>query len=321
MLNIGTFDTGTNIFLAPLAGCTDLPFRLIAREHGARFCFYEMLDANSITHNRRQSFEILNTTKEDSPIAAQVLGAEPEIVLEASLKILERSRPAILDLNCACPAKKVIKKKAGAHLLRDTSRLYAILKKIVPSVGIPVTMKIRTGFDATDARHIVTLARHCQDLGVAAISVHGRFARQGYAGDVDYECIRKIKESVRIPVIGSGNVFSPQLAKKMFDETGCDGIMVARGALGNPWIFGQIERYLKDGSLPKEIGADEKKSVLKRHLEYLKQYRNMSRKGTTGFMRKIAMWYLKGLPQASRIREKVMRASGYDEIIRISSAD
>ena len=321
MLKIGNVNIGTNIFLAPLSGCTDLPFRMIAREHGARFCFYEMLDANSLNHNRQRSFNMLKTIKEDTPIAAQILGADPAIVLDAAQKILDRTRLSFLDLNCACPVKKVIKKKAGAHLLRDTPRMYGILGKLIPAVEVPVTIKIRIGYDTKDLHHIVTMVKHCQDLGVAAISVHGRLMKQGYSGDVDYEYIRKIKEAVNIPVFGSGNILSPELAKKMLDETACDGILVARGALGNPWIFGQIEEYLKNEAAPKEISAEEKKEALKKHFSYLNEYRNMSKKGMVGFMRKIAMWYLKGIPGSSRIREKIMRADSYEEIVKISSAD
>jgi nifR3 family TIM-barrel protein len=280
-----------------------------------------MLDVNSIMHNRRQSFTILNTVPDDTPIAAQLLGAEPDMVLGAAEKVLGRVKISFLDLNCACPVKKVIKKKAGAHLLRDAPRMYGILKRLVPVVGVPVTIKIRIGYDSKDLRHILAMVKHCEDLGVAAIAVHGRLARQGYAGEVDYDCIKKIKEAVKIPVIGSGNVFSPVLARKMLDDTGCDGILVARGALGNPWIFRQIDDYLKNGAAPGEISVPEKKRVLKRHFAYLKEHRDMSKKGMVGFMRKIAMWYLKGIPGAARFREKIMRAGSYDEIVRISSED
>jgi len=321
MIKIGNVNMHTNVLLAPLSGCTDLSFRLVARERGAKFCFYEMLDANSLTHNRRQSFAILATNKDDSPIAGQILGAEGEIILDAAQRILSRVKLSFLDINCACPAKKVIKKKAGAHLLRDTPRLYSILKKVIPAVNVPVTIKIRIGYDAKDTHHITALAKHCEDLGVAAIAVHGRLAKQGYAGEVDYEHIKKIKEAVNIPVFGSGNVFSPVLAKKMLDETGCDGVLVARGALGNPWIFGQIEEYLKHSITPREIPIEEKKKALMKHLSYLQKYKDISRKGMVGFMRKIAMWYLKGMPKASRIRENIMRANSYEDIIKVSSAD
>lgn len=321
MIKIGNVNIGTNIFLAPMSGCTDLPFRLIAREHGARFCFFEMLDSNSLTHNRRQSFYIIKTEKKDSPIAGQLLGSDPSIMLDAAGKVLDRVKLSFLDINCACPVKKVTKKKAGAHLLRDTPRLYAILKKLVPSLQLPITVKIRIGYDTKDPRHAVNMVKHCEELGVAAIFVHGRLATQGYAGGIDYESIKKIKEAVKIPVFGSGNIFSPELAKKMFDETACDGILIARGALGNPWIFRQIEEYLKSGCIHKEVSMEEKKKALNKHLSYIDRYRDMSASGKTGFMKKVAIWYLKSIPRASRLREKITSAKSYEEILKtVSSA-
>ena len=339
MIKIGNVSIDTNIFLAPLSGCTDLPFRLIAREHGARFCFFEMLDSNSLTHNRRpstiardgvlskvegrrQSLTILKTEKKDSPIAGQLLGAEPEILLDAAQKVLDRVKLSFLDINCACPAKKIIKKRAGAHLLRDAPRLYEILKKLTSSLGLPITIKIRIGYDIKDLHHIINMVKHCEDSGVAAIFVHGRLAKQGYAGYIDYDFIKKIKEAVKIPVFGSGNILSPEMAKKMFDETACDGILVARGALGNPWIFAQLDDYLKNGKIPGEVTIEEKKKVLKKHLTYIDKYRQMSEHGKVGFMKKVSIWYLKSAPRASRLRERIVSAKTYEGILStISSID
>lgn len=320
MVKIGNININTNIFLAPMSGCTDLPFRLVARAHGAHFCFFEMLDSNSLTHNRRRSFAILKTVKSDSPIAGQLLGAEPSMMLDAAQKVLDSVKLSFLDINCACPVKKVIKKKSGAHLLRDTPRLYKIIKELTSSLSLPITIKVRIGYDARDLRHIITMVKHCEDLGAAAIFVHGRLATQGYAGDIDYEFIKKIKESVRIPVFGSGNILSVESAKKMLNETACDGILVARGALGNPWIFGQIEKYLKNGGEQGEIPIEEKKKVLKIHLSYIDKYREMSQYGKVGFMKKISMWYLKSVPHASRLREKIASAKKYEQILATISS-
>lgn len=320
MIKIKDIKIDANVFLAPLSGCTDLPFRLIARENGARLCFFEMLDSNSITHNRRQSFSIIKSEDRDLPIAGQLLGSDPSIMLDAAKKVLERANLSFLDINCACPVKKVIKKKAGAYLLRDNERMYAILKKLVPAVSLPITIKIRIGYDKKDARRILNMVKHCQDLGAAAIFVHGRLATQGYSGDVDYDFIKKIKEAVNIPVFGSGNIFSPELAKKMFDETGCDGIMVARGALGNPWIFNHIEEYLTSGRLPAKPIKEEKKHTLKKHLFYVEKYRDMSRSGKLGFMKKVSIWYLKGIEDASRLREKITSAESYEGLLAIISS-
>ncbi len=307
MINIGSYNINTNIFLAPMAGCSDLPFRLIAREHGAKFCFYEMVDSNSLIYKRHETYGNLKTDKKDIPIAVQLLGSDPEGMLKAANRLLELVKVSFLDINCACPAKKVIKKRSGAHLLRDAPRLYSILQRLIPELPLPITIKIRTGFDKKDDDHIVKMAKHCEDLGISAIFVHGRLKTQGYAGGIDYGAIKKIKDAVRIPVFGSGNIFSGESAKLMLDETGCDGVMVARGGLGNPWIFNEIEEYIETGKSPKEISLAEKKKTLKKHLDYIDKYKSISAYGKIGFMRKVAIWYLKSIPAASNLRARITR--------------
>jgi len=309
MIKIGNVNIDTNVFLAPLAGCSDLPFRLIAREHGAKFCFYEMVDANALNYKRRQTFGILKTTKKDLPIAGQLLGADPDGMLDAAQKLLKLVNISFLDINCACPAKKVIKKKAGAYLLRDTPRLYNILNKLIPALSLPITMKIRIGYNTKDVPHITDMVKRCEDLGVAAIFVHGRLMTQGYAGEIDYNFIKEIKNSVKIPVFGSGNIFSPEMGQKMFDETGCDGIMIARGALGNPWIF--------QGKDAGDVSIEERKKVLKKHLSYIDKYKEISPSGKIGFMKKIVIWYLKSVIHAARVREKVTRVKSYEEMLNL----
>ena len=295
------------VIMAPLAGCSDLPFRLIAREHGAKLCFYEMVDSNSLIYNHRETYGNLKTDKKDLPIAVQLLGSDPAGMLEAAKRLLKLVSVSFLDINCACPAKKVIKKKSGAHLLRDTPRLYSILERLIPEIPLPVTIKIRSGFDKKDDAHIVDIVKRCEAIGVSAIFVHGRLKKQGYAGGVDYEVIKKVKEAVRIPVFGSGNIFSGESAKLMLDETGCDGVMVARGGLGNPWIFREIEEYIETGNPPKEISLAEKKRTLKKHLDYIDKLKAVSPAGKVGFMRKVAIWYLKSVPGASDLRARITR--------------
>ncbi len=232
------------IFLAPLSGITDLAFRLISREFGARFCYFEMLDANAIMHNHPGNRRLMKTMGDDAPIAAQLVGADPSIIFDAAEKLLSLVSVSFLELNSACPAKKVLKKKAGAYLLNDPGKLGKILKKLSSGLRIPVTVKLRAGFDRRAPREIADIARACESAGVSKIFIHGRTTRQGYSSDVDYESIKAVKRALKIPVFGSGNIFSGPLAKKMLDETGCDGILVARGALGNPWIFKEIEELL-----------------------------------------------------------------------------
>jgi len=305
------------IYLAPMAGVTDLAFRLISRELGAKYCFYEMLDANAAVYSHPKNKRLLKTLKQDAPIAAQLLGKDPSVMLEAAQKLLNLIDIPSLDINCGCPAKKVIKKGAGAALLKDTSRLGKIVKKLTSNLEIPVTVKLRTGFDKKDVAECVKTAKICQENGATSICIHGRTMTQGYSGDIDYESIRAAKESLIIPVFGNGNIFSHLMAKKMFDETGCDGILVARGAMGNPWIFKNIENYIKNGKIPKSPSLSMKKKVLKKHLTYIEKYKDIRSANKIGLMGKVAMWYFKGIYNAARIREEISKVKTYRELIRL----
>ncbi len=318
ILKIGSYEIPSNILLAPMAGCTDLPFRLIAREHGAKFCFFEMVDCNSITYGaKRRVRSILKTVEEDRPIAAQLLGRDPSKMLAGAEEILALAKPLLLDINAACPAKKVVKKRCGAYLLKDERELCSILKKLSSNLPVPVTVKLRTGYDNADPAKIAKLARRCQDSGAGAIFVHGRTQAKGYSGPIDYPSIKAIKESVDIPVFGSGNIFSPELAKKMLDETGCDGILVARGALGNPWIFKEIEHSCICRAAEEPVTNKERIRVLKRHLAAIEKFKDPSPKGKVGQMRKAVFWYLKGFPLAARVREKVSLVNNYEKMIKL----
>ena len=318
MLKIGSFALPSNILLAPMAGCTDLPCRLISREHNAKFCFFEMVDCNSITYGRKKAlYSILKTLGEDQPIAAQLLGRDPSKMLFGAEEILKITKPAFLDINAACPAKKVVKKKAGAYLLKDEFELCAILKKLSSNLPIPVTVKLRTGYDESDSSKIAHLARKCQDSGASAIFIHGRTRAQGYSGEIDYLSIKAVKCAVKIPVFGSGNIFSPELAKKMLDETGCDGILVARGALGNPWIFNEIAEYTATGHIRTAPSLETKKAVLRKHLAAIEKLRDPGFRGNAGHMRKTVLWYLKGFPLAAHMRQKVSLVNSYEKMIKL----
>jgi tRNA-dihydrouridine synthase B len=318
MITIGSARIGTNIFLAPLSGCSDLAFRLIAREHGAKFCFFEMIDSNSVIYGpERKLRAILETVGADKPIAVQILGEDPQVMLRASKRILEHVKVSFLDINAACPAKKVLKKKAGSYLVKNSSVLYEIVKKLASSLTVPVTVKIRLGLESCDLRHVQALARGLESNGACAIFVHGRTSSQGYSGEVNYTAIKTVKESVKIPVFGTGNIFNAKLAKKMFDDTGCDGIAVARGSLGNPWIFGEIEDYISCGRLNSEIDSAKRLDILKRHLSYIDSYRKAPPPGNVGYMRKIAIWYLKGFANAPRLRHQISVVTSYEKMLKL----
>ncbi|MFH1753268.1 MAG: tRNA-dihydrouridine synthase [Candidatus Omnitrophota bacterium] len=305
------------VYLAPLSGITDLSFRLISRQFGAAHCFYEMLDSKATLYGSAKNLRLLKTLKKDSPIAAQLLGADASIMLDAAQKLIALTNMEFLDINAACPAKKVIKKKAGAYLLQDTAALGKIIRRLASRLGLPVTVKLRTGFYKEDIKECVKVAMACEANGASTIFIHGRTVLQGYSGGVDYGSIKAVKESVKIPVFGSGNIFGHEMAKKMLDETGCDGILVARGALGNPWIFKEIIDYLKSGKAPICQSLAAKKKVLKEHLSFIEHYKEIGPSNKIGFMGKVAMWYLSGVAHAKTVRGSISGVRSYKELVDV----
>ncbi len=319
MVKIGAVETNTNLFLASMAGCTDLAFRLVAREHGARFCFHEMSDSNSLVYGTgNKNCDIHQAHPLDLPVAAQLLGSDPAIMLQAARSILGLN-PAIsfLDVNAACPMRKIIKKKAGAYLLSEPERLYRIVDVLASALAVPVTVKLRTGYLASDPEFIVAVAQKCEQSGAQAIFVHGRTKEQEYSGEVDHGSIRAIKQNVKIPVIASGNIFSGEKAKEMFDLTGCDGVIVARGACGHPWVFRQIEEYLASGTLVPDPTLLERLAVAIRHLQYIEKYKLLSERTKVGFSRKVAIWYLKHFQNAAILRRAIGQAKSFQEFYQL----
>ena len=303
------------IYLAPLSGITDLSFRLISRKLGAAHCFYEMVDSKATLYGGTKNLRLLKKLKKDTPIAAQLLGAEPSIMLDAAQKLIALTNIAFLDINAACPAKKVIKKKAGAYLLKDAATLGRIVTKLASRLDCPITVKLRTGFYKEEHKECVKVAKVCESSGASTIFVHGRTVSQGYSGGVDYRSIKAVKGALNIPVFGSGNIFDHITAREMIDKTGCDGILVARGALGNPWIFKEIKEYLKNGKIVKAPSLSEKKKILKEHLTLIEHYKDIGPSNMIGYMGKVAMWYLSGLYQAKAIRESISKARSYRELV------
>jgi nifR3 family TIM-barrel protein len=262
---------------------------------------------------------MMKTHEKDVPIAAQLVGREPDIMLGAAEKILQEVNITFLDINAACPAKKVLKKRSGAYLLRDETALYRIISRLAGSFPVPVTVKLRIGYDDKSGTDIAGIARRCEESGASAIFVHGRTRIQGYSGVVDYEAIKAVKQSVAIPVFGSGDVFSSELAQRMLSMAGCDGILVARGALGNPWIFEDIDHYMKNGSARPRPDIRTIKKTLKRHLAYIEEHNGS--KGKMGVMRKNSLWYLKHIPNARRIRAEICTvANTYEKMISFIDA-
>ena len=312
MLKIGNYKLPSRVLLAPLAGCSDLPFRLIMRSYGAKFAFLQMIDANALAWNKK-CLEMLATTPEDTPIAGQLLGSDPDSMLTSAKIMLEHVDIKFLDINAACPVKKIVRKKAGAYLLKEPQLLYKVIKKLSSVLKVPITVKLRVGYDHIDRDHIVEIAKKCEDNGASAIFVHGRSRSQGYSGPVDLGVIKAIKSAVSIPVFGSGNILTPEQAAEMLDATGCDGILVARGSFGNPWIFRNIERHLKGKPPFIPTFNDRKKAALK-HLRYFEKYSVSRSKGRVGLMRKAVLWYMKSFPNSAYLREKINNAKSRNDL-------
>ncbi|HTR44950.1 MAG TPA: tRNA dihydrouridine synthase DusB [Thermodesulfovibrionales bacterium] len=312
MLRIGDFTVPSPIMLAPMAGITDLPFRLIARSFGCAFAFVEMISARALVYQSKKTEQMLSTVPEDRPLGVQLLGNDPE-VLKKALDKLRRYRFDLIDFNAACPANKVTGKGKGAGLLKEPSRLRDLLKVIVADAEVPVTVKIRAGWDdaTVNAREV---ALYAQDAGVQGLFIHGRTRAQRYSGRVDYGIIRSVKEAVAIPVIASGDAFSPLLVKKMFDETGCDGVAVARGALGNPWIFRSIPEFLESGLPLQAPDRSEVADTMTRHLDSCIDI--YGEKIGTILFRKLFAWYTRGITGMKPLKDKAFRAETRDQMVR-----
>lgn len=310
MLKIGRLKLKSNLILAPMAGVTDLPFRLLNRQFGCELAFVEMLNCRSISHKSRRTRQMLSADSKDRPLGIQLLGCEPGFIRKA-MDVLGGYEFDILDFNAACPAKKVVRRGEGAGLLREPKKLSKILKLVVENSKAPVSVKIRIGWDesSVNAREVALLA---QDAGISALFIHGRTKVQGYSGQVDYAVIRQVKRALEIPLIASGDIFSPALAKQMFTETGCDAVAVARGALGNPWIFRETEHFLKHGRLLDKPDRDEIIETMIGHLDACVDFYG-ERIGVVKF-RKFFAWYTKGFRKVRPLREKLSRLKSKEEL-------
>ncbi len=301
---------------SPMASCTDLPFRLMGRAHGMRFAFLEMISSEALVRNVPQTAELMRTVPEDRPLGAQLVGCDPQIMGEAAAKI-EALGYDVVDMNLGCPVPKIVSKGGGSMLLREPHTAEQIFRCVVRAVKrIPVTVKMRLGFSDPSGHEAAAIARIAEACGVDAISVHGRTREQGYRGVADYEAIGRVKAAVTIPVIGNGDVVDAASALRLRAVSGCDGVMLGRGALGNPWIYHQIHAALSGAPVPPPPDAVARKAALLRHVELQVQHDSWP----LGPLHRVACWYFQHLPGVAEYRHQVNRVRSVEELKMVIEA-
>lgn len=312
-LRIGNTVLENNVILAPMAGVTDLPFRVLCREQGAGCVVTEMVSAKAVLYNNKNTRELLQIDPAERPAAVQLFGSEPDIMAEIAAR-LEEGPYDYIDVNMGCPVPKIVNNGEGSALMKNPERAKEVLTAMVKAVKKPVTVKFRKGFNDLSV-NAVEFAKMAESCGVAAVAVHGRTREQYYSGKADWDIIRQVKEAVRLPVIGNGDIFTPEDAGRMLKETGCDGIMVARGAKGNPWLFGRINHYLDTGEVLPGPSMAEIKAMILRHGRMLVQF-----KGEGGAMREMRghmAWYTKGMPHSATLRNEINQVETLEGFVEL----
>lgn len=312
-LKIGNVELENNLILAPMAGVTDLPFRLLCKEQGCGLMYTEMVSAKAILYKNRNTGPLMEVRPEEEPVALQLFGSDPEIVSDIAAQV-EDGPYAFIDINMGCPVPKIVNNGEGSALMKNPKLVEEILTALVKKVKKPVTVKFRKGFD-DDHINAVEIARIAESCGVSAVAVHGRTRAQFYSGKADWDVIRQVKEAVKIPVIGNGDIFTPEDAKRMLYETGCDGLMIARGAKGNPWIFSRTLHYLETGELLGPPDKEELKETILRHaqlqIQFKGEYLGLCE------MRKHLSWYTAGLPHSSSLRNDVNQTETWEDFYNL----
>lgn len=295
---IGNVELRNNLILAPMAGVTDLPFRLLCKEQGCGLLCMEMVSAKAIQYRNKNTQELLRTDPNEHPVSLQLFGSEPDIISETAREIEEKPFD-ILDINMGCPVPKIVNNGEGSALMKNPKLVEQIVSKTVRAIKKPVTVKIRKGFD-NSCINAVEIAKIIESAGAKAIAVHGRTRAEYYSGKADWDIIRQVKENVSIPVIGNGDIVTPIDAEQMIKETNCDAVMIGRGVRGNPWLFGQIQDYLKNGKLSEKPSIQEVKEMIVRHAQLMIHYKGEY----TGIreMRKHVAWYTAGYPHSAKLR-------------------
>ena len=312
---IGNIEIKNRVVLAPMAGISNSSFRRIIKSFGCGLIYAEMVSDKAITYGDSKTIKMLYMTDEERPIAQQIFGHDVDSFTNAAKYIYETMKPDIIDINMGCPVPKVaLRSQAGSALLKNPERVRKIVEAVVASVPIPVTVKIRSGWDSKSI-NAVEIAKICEEAGASLITIHGRTRSQGYSGNVDLDIIKKVKEGVNIPVIGNGDIKTCYDAKKMLDYTGCDAVMIGRGVLGNPWLIKECVDYLEKGIEPKEVSLSEKLDMIKKHLDLLIDQKG--EKVACLEMRSHFAWYLKGLPNTKKLKLNLQQVKTKKEVLEL----
>lgn len=311
-MKIGNIETKNNVFLAPMAGVTDLVFRVICKEMDCGMVYSEMVSAKGVQHNNKNTKELLKVDERERPVAMQVFGSDPEIMAEMARKLNEYEDIDILDINMGCPAPKIVKNGEGSALTLNPKLVGEIISAVSKASEKPVTVKFRKGFDDQHL-NALEIGRIAEESGAKAVTIHGRTREQYYAGKADWDIIKALKEEIKtIPVIGNGDIFTPEDAKKMLEYTGCDAVMIGRGSQGNPFIFKRTVEYLENGVLLPEPTWEDRLDIAEKHMDMLADYKGE----VIGIreMRKHLGWYIKGLPHSAEMRVKINATSGRENM-------
>ena len=314
-LKIGNVTLPNRYILGPMAGVTDLPFRVLCKEQGAGLLCMEMVSAKAILYNNKNTESLLEIHPDEQPVSLQFFGSDPKIMSEMAKRVEERPFD-IMDINMGCPVPKVVRNGEGSALMKNPKLVYEIVSAMVKAIDKPVTVKIRKGFDDS-CINAVEIAKIIEEAGAAAVAVHGRTREQYYSGKADWEIIAKVKDTVSIPVIGNGDIFTPEDAKNMMEQTNCDGVMIGRGAQGNPWIFHQIKTYLETGMVPEKPPFSEVCRMILRHAKMQIEWKGEKRGMRE--MRSHAAWYTAGYPHSASLRRAMNTVETYEQLEELFS--